>query len=163
MKRIIKLTENDLTKIVKRVINENMTPQEKILKKIDSVGLVETIKLIGYNTFDKILPDYFSDKENKIKLINEICEIEGGTIYLYDIIGRDIEIDRRQVEHDSGNEMVEIDSIFSIENGFANIHTFLYEDGDITDEPVDEYFINLKNLYDNLLNDLFESLVYNYF
>ncbi len=163
MRKVIKLTENDLTNIVKRVIIENMSPQEKILKKIDSVGLVEIIKLIGYNTFDNILPDYFSDKENKVKLINEICEIDGGTIYLYDTIGRDIEIDRREVEHDSGNEMVEIDTIISIETGFVNVQTFLYDDGDMIDEPVDEYFINLKNLYDDSLNDLFESLVYNYF
>jgi hypothetical protein len=159
----IRLTENDLNIIVSKVLNENTTPQEKILKTIDRVGLLKTIESIGYNTFDKINPDYFSDKENKIKLINQICEIEGGTIYLYDTIGRVIEIDRREVEHDSNNEMVEIDNIISIETGFVIVQTLLYDDGDMIDEPVDEYFINLIDLYDDSLNDLFESLVYNYF
>ena len=159
----IRLTENDLNIIVSKVLNENTTPQEKILKTIDRVGLLKTIESIGYNTFDKINPDYFSDKENKIKLINQICEIEGGTIYLYDTIGRVIEIDSREVEHDSNNEMVEIDNIISIETGFVIVQTLLYDDGDMIDEPVDEYFINLIDLYDDSLNDLFESLVYNYF
>ena len=112
MKKVIKLTENDLTNIVKRVINENITPQEKILKTIDRVGLLKTIESIGYNTFDKIIPDYFSDKENKIKLINQICDIYDGIINLYDYLGNDIEIDRREVEHDSSDEMIEVDYIY---------------------------------------------------
>jgi len=158
MKKVVRLTENDLTNIVKRVINENTTLLDKLFKTIDRIGIVKTIETIGYNTFDKINPDYFSDKENKIKLINQICEIEGGTIYLYDIIDRVIEIDRREVEHDSSDEMIEVDSIISIETGFVIVQTC-----DMEGEMSDEYFINLIDLDNNILNILFEILVYNYF
>ena len=158
MKKVVRLTENDLTNIVKRVINENTTLLDKLFKTIDRIGIVKTIETIGYNTFDKINPDYFSDKENKIKLINQICEIEGGTIYLYDIIDRVIEIDRREVEHDSSDEMIEADSIISIETGFVIVQTC-----DMEGEMSDEYFINLIDLDNNILNILFEILVYNYF
>jgi len=158
MKRVIRLTENDLTNIVKRVINENITPQEKLLKKIDSIGLVETIKLIGYDGFDKILPDYFSEKENKVKLINEISENEeGGLIHLYEVLGQDIEIGDNHTD-----EGYEVEYISRIDGGYAVIETFLYEeDGEMYDTPtpVNTYSIYLLELNDIYLNIIFEGFV----
>jgi len=157
MRKVIKLTENDLTNIVKRVINENLSPQEKILKKIDSVGLVEIIKLIGYNTFDKILPEYFQDRDNKIKLINEICDMEDGIIYLYEVLGQDITIDSRETE-----EGKETDYIYRVEEDYVYVNTFTYDD-EMLDEPTDSYEIRLSDLDKVWLNQIFEGLVNNYF
>ena len=156
MKRVIRLTENDLTNIVKRVINENITPQEKLLKKIDSVGLVETIKLIEYDGFDKILPDYFSKKENKVKLINEICENEeGGLIHLYEVLGQDIEIGDNYTD-----EGQEVKYITRIEGGYAVIDVMFYdEDGEMYDNPVNTYYIKLLEINDNYLNIIFEGFI----
>lgn len=158
MKKIIKLTENDLTRIVNRVISENISAQEKLIKKIDKDGLINTIKLIGYNGFDKILPDYFSDKQNNIKLINELCEMENGIIYLYEILGQDIEIGSREVE-----EGEEVDYIYRVEEDYVYVNTFTYdEDGEMLDEPTDSYEIRLSDLDDVILNQIFEGLV-NYY
>jgi hypothetical protein len=152
MKRIIKLTENDLTNIVKRVINENMTPQEKILKKIDSVGLVETIKLIGYDGFDKILPDYFQDRDNKIKFISEVSE---DGVALYEILDGDFEIDVR--DDWDGKEA---DFITYINGEYVTIATYRFdEDGDKFDEFIDDWTTNLNDLRPEIIDLLFEKMV----
>lgn len=152
MSKVIKLTENDLTNIVKRVINENMSPQEKILKKIDSVGLVEIIKLIGYNTFNKILPEYFQDRNNKIKLISEVGQ---DGVAIYEIIDGDIEIDVRD-EWDGK----EADFITYINGDDVRIATYrFYEDGDMFEDPDDDWSVNLNDLRYEIIDLLFEKLV----
>ena len=152
MKRIIKLTENDLTNIVKRVINENISPQEKLLKKINSIGLVETIKLIGYDGFDKILPDYFQDRDNKIKFISEVSE---DGVALYEILDGDFEIDVRD-EWDGK----EADFITYINGEYVTIATYRFdEDGDMFDEPIDDWTTNLNDLRYEMIDLLFEKMV----
>jgi len=152
MRKVIKLTENDLTNIVKRVIIENMSPQEKILKKIDSVGLVETIKLIGYDTFDKILPEYFQDRDNKIKLISEVGQ---DGVAIYEIIDGDIEIDVRD-EWDGK----EADFITYINGDDVTIATYRFdEDGDMFEDPDDDWSVNLNDLRYEIIDLLFEKLV----
>jgi len=153
MKRIIKLTENDLTNIVKRVINENISPQEKLLKKINSIGLVETIKLIGYNTFDKILPDYFQDRDNKIKFISEVSE---DGVALYEILDGDFEIDVRD-EWDGK----EADYITYINGDYVTIATYEFDDeGNMIEyPPTDDWTTNLNDLRPEIIDLLFEKMV----
>jgi hypothetical protein len=153
MRKVIKLTENDLTNIVKRVINENMTPQEKILKKIGSIGLVDTIKLIGYNGFNKILPDYFQDRDNKIKFISEISE---DGVALYEILDSDFEIDVRD-EWDGK----EADYITYINGDYVTIATYEFDDeGNMIEyPPTDDWTTNLNDLRPEIIDLLFEKMV----
>jgi hypothetical protein len=153
MRKVIKLTENDLTNIVKRVINENMSPREKILKKIGSIGLVDTIKLIGYNGFNKILPDYFQDRDNKIKFISEISE---DGVALYEILDSDFEIDVRD-EWDGK----EADYITYINGDYVTIATYEFDDeGNMIEyPPTDDWTTNLNDLRPEIIDLLFEKMV----
>ena len=49
----IRLTENDLNIIVSKVLNENTSLQDKLLKTIDRIGVVKTIESIGYKHLKK--------------------------------------------------------------------------------------------------------------
>ena len=153
MRKVIKLTENDLTNIVKRVINENMSPREKILKKINSVGLIDTIKLIGYNAFDKILPEYFQDRDNKIKFISEVSE---DGVALYEILDSDFEIDVRY-EWDAK----EADYITYINGDYVTIATYEFDDeGNMIEyPPTDDWTTNLNDLRPEIIDLLFEKMV----
>ena len=153
MRKVIKLTENDLTNIVKRVINENMSPREKILKKINSIGLIDTIKLIGYNAFDKILPEYFQDRDNKIKFISEVSE---DGISLYEILDSDFEIDVRY-EWDAK----EADYITYINGEYVTIATYEFDDeGNMIEyPPTDDWTTNLNDLRPEIIDLLFEKMV----
>ena len=71
----------DLQEQIRKVLKEETkfsNIQEKILNSVDDYGLYDTIKMIGgYEVFNDILPDYFDDRINKIKLILDITKEEG--------------------------------------------------------------------------------------
>lgn len=67
MKKVIKLTESDLVKIVKRVIEEQITDKGPIVKKNDRIAVGDEIRK-KFNTikFDETeTPETFFDKLNK--------------------------------------------------------------------------------------------------
>ena len=70
MKKVIKLTESDLVKIVKRVIEEQITDKGPIVKKNDRIVVGDDIKkqfnTINFNDIET--PETFFDKLNKSKV-----------------------------------------------------------------------------------------------
>ena len=70
MKKVVKLTESDLVKIVKRVIEEQITDKGPIVKKTDSFMIGNDVRK-KFNTIkfnETETPETFFDKLNKSKV-----------------------------------------------------------------------------------------------
>ena len=143
--------------------NENEKPKilDMILTMIDESGLVSTIKSSGgYDTFVKIIPDYFESKSKKIDLINDIIvndEDANGRIYLDDfmnpIVIREEIVDGETHQHE----------ISFIENDFVYVSVWEYdEDGDQLDDMYDTYDMYLEEIQPRHLNQIFEGLINEY-
>ena len=148
---------------MKVIIRENDRPTilDMILTMIDESGLFTTIKSTGgYDTFVKIMPDYFNSKSKKIDLINDIivCDEEaGGRIYLGDfanpIVIRETTENDEKFQH-------EIDFI---ENDIVGVIVWRYDEHGVHDDDYyDNYDIYLEDLERIYLNQIFEQLV-NYY
>jgi len=155
MKKIVRLTENDLNSIISKVLNENTSLQDKILKTIDRIGLLKTIETIGYNTFKKMIPLDSIDRDKKIELINFICKYEDDTIYFDGLTYYEIVISEESVE-----DGISIESIYSIENNYVNVRTTIYnEEGDIISEPYGNYLIPINKLDNKIIDNIFDVLI----
>jgi len=152
------------------MISENENENEKpklnaaIQSMIDGVGIYNTIKSTGgYDTFKKIAPKYFKDKDNKINLIKDIVVSESADsdnfIYFYDLDGNDILIHSEEVEDGHSHE----DYIICVgeENVGVSVHEY-DEDGIMYDEEIDGYNIKLVHLKEIHLNQVFDKLVYEF-
>lgn len=149
----IRLTENDLNIIVKRVINENTSLQDKILKTIDRIGLIKTLKSVGYKTFNDILPEYFNNRDTKIKLISTITE---NGLDSYEVFDTDIVYER----HDLDYGEYEIDYITYIEGDYVTITTYKYDENDKQiDEVWDSFTVNLEDLRYEIIDLIFHKMV----
>ena len=148
---------------MKVIIRENDRPTilDMILTMIDESGLVSTIKSSGgYDTFVKIIPDYFESKSKKIDLINDIIvndEDANGRIYLDDfmnpIVIREEIVDGETHQHE----------ISFIENDFVYVSVWEYdEDGDQLDDMYDTYDMYLEEIQPRHLNQIFEGLINEY-
>ena len=151
-----------MKKLIRQIIKEESATQTKLLKAIEKLGILQTIKMVGgYEMFDKFLPDYF-DKNNKIELINELVEkhqqVEDGPIYIYELIGEDYTLDTSI--DDEGNEMVTY--LSSIDTDTAGYYVYMYdgEDGSMYDDAIESGYLKLRHFEDSVLNDIFEMLVY---
>jgi hypothetical protein len=161
MKKIIKLRESDLTKIVKRVILEGEGEnhyKEKMVEFISNNGILYVIDFLGgMNNFTKKLPEYFTSVENKLKLIKEIVkeEIEKqewGDYILYNEITINEELDP-----ETNNEF--ITSIISMDLNEVKIYVYEYdEEGFMYDEPVDSYYETYEELGEITINKIFGEL-----
>ena len=119
---------------MKIIISENDRPKilDMLLTMIDDSGLVTTIKSTGgYDTFVKIMPDYFNSKSKKIDLINDIivCDEEaGGRIYLGDfanpIVIRETTENDEKFQH-------EVDFI---ENDIVGVTVWRYDEHGVHDD-----------------------------
>ena len=149
----IRLTENDLNIIVSKVLNENTSLQDKILKTIDRIGLIKTLKSVGYKTFNDILPEYFNNRDTKIKLISTITE---NGLDSYEVFDTDIEDERRDFDEDG----YEIDYITYIEGDYVTITTYKYdEDDNQIDEVWDSFTVNLEDLRYEIIDLIFHKMV----
>ena len=148
---------------MKIIISENDRPKilDMLLTMIDDSGLVTTIKSTGgYDTFVKIMPDYFNSKSKKIDLINDIivCDEEaGGRIYLGDfanpIVIRETTENDEKFQH-------EVDFI---ENDIVGVTVWRYDEHGVHDDDYyDNYDMYLEDLERIHLNQIFEQLV-NYY
>ena len=148
---------------MKVIIRENDRPTilDMILTMIDESGLFTTIKSTGgYDTFVKIMPDYFNSKSKKIDLINDIIvndEDANGRIYLEDfmnpIVIREEIVDGETHQHE----------ISFIENDFVYVSVWEYdEDGDQLDDMYDTYDMYLEEIQPRHLNQIFEGLINEY-
>ena len=157
-----------MTQLIRRILKEveeekKLTNlKETLMGYISTVGVLETIKMVGdIDIFNEIIPDYFSKKSNKIELINELVNANNpnGYIYFYDILGRDVYLGTDDA-YDSGDGHTFEEYMIGVGDGSVRINVFRYdEDGNMFDESVDNYFLPLKKLSDDLLNLTFESLV----
>ena len=142
--------------------NENEKPKlnAAIQSMIDVAGIYNTIKYTGgYDTFNKIAPKYFEDKDNKINLIKSIVEDEsedGDIIYFYDLAYNDIFIHSEEVEDGHSHE----DYIFCVGVDSVGVSVHEYDEkGIMYDEEIDRYYIKLVHLNEKFLNQVFDKLV----
>jgi hypothetical protein len=157
-----------MQRLIRKILNEveeekKLTNlKETLLGYISTVGVLETIKMVGdIDIFNEIVPDYFSRNSNKIELINELVNANhpDGYIYFYDILGRDVYLGSDDA-YDSGDGHTFEEYMIGVGDGSVRVNVFRYdEDGNMFDESVDDYFLPLKKLSDDLLNLTFESLV----
>ena len=132
---------------------------EKVTQLIDKVGIFKTIKLMGgYDNFNKLFPDYFSDKEHKALLINRIVNHfePDGFIYFYELNVDEIKIWEEEIE--DGHTIEEY--IDSVGDESVGVKVWEYdEEGEMYDEERDSYYIKLTQLKEVWLNKVFELLV----
>ena len=151
-----------IRKILKEVEEEKLTSLQKtILDYISTAGILETIKMVGdIESFNEILPNYFSKNSHKIDLINQLVNDNDpdGYIYFYELINSDISLG--QVDSDNGDGHTFEEYMLSVGDGSVQISVYEYdEDGHMYDEYVDNYYVSLGKLPDNELNKVFEILV----
>ena len=155
-----------IRKILKEVEEEKLTSLQKtILDYISTVGILETIKMVGdIENFNEILPNYFSKNSHKIDLINQLVNDNDpdGYIYFYELINSDILLG--QVDsYDNGDGHTFEEYMLSVGDGSVQISVYEYdEDGYMYDESVDSYRVSLGKLPDNELNKVFKVLVGHY-
>jgi hypothetical protein len=142
-------------------INMENKKQSVLLSKIGEIGILNVIKLIGgYPHFEKLLPDYFNNRNHKIDLINGfVNDIDpDGYIYFYEI-GEEILIHTEEIDEGHTQE----DYITHVGDGSVGVSVSEYdEEGEMYDEVVDTYRINLTELKEPFLNKVIEQLV-NYY
>jgi hypothetical protein len=153
-----------IRKILKEVEEEKELTnlKETLMGYISTVGVLETIKMVGdIDIFNEIVPDYFSKKSHKIDLINELVNANDpdGYIYFYELINSDISLG--QVDsYENGDGHTFEQYILSVGDGSVLISIYEYdEEGDMYDESVDSYRVSLGKLPNNELNKVFEVLV----
>lgn len=155
MKHIIK-------KILKEVEEEKLTSlQENLLGYISTVGILDTIKMVGdIDNFNKILPGYFDKNSHKIDLINELVNnIDPYNDIYFNNIGGDFYLGSDDA-YDSGDGHTFQEYIISVGDGSVRVNTYEFdEDGNMFDDSTGFYFLPLKKLSDDLLNLVFESFV----
>ena len=158
MKGIIRKILKEETESKKELTNL----KETLLGYISTVGVLETIKMVGdIDIFNEIIPDYFSKNSHKIDLINQLVSDNNpdGYIYFYELINSDISLG--QVDsYDNGEGHTFEEYMLSVGDGSVQISIYEYdEDGHMYDEHVDNYYVSLGKLPDNELNKVFEILV----
>ena len=153
-----------IRKILKEVEEEKKLTnlKETLMGYISTVGVLETIKMVGdIDIFNELVPDYFSKKSHKIDLINELVNANDpdGYIYFYELINTDISLG--QVDsYENGDGHTFEQYILSVGDGSVLISIYEYdEDGIMYDDSVDNYRVSLKKLPNNELNKVFKVLV----
>ena len=151
-----------ISKILKEVEEEKLTSlQENLLGYISTVGVLDTIKMVGdIDNFNKILPGYFDKNSHKIDLINELVNnIDPYNDIYFNNIGGDFYLGSDDA-YDSGDGHTFQEYIISVGDGSVRVNTYEFdEDGNMFDDSAGFYFLPLKKLSDDLLNLVFESLV----
>jgi hypothetical protein len=137
---------------------QNDKLKENLLKLIDKFGIYTAIKMVGYEKFNSIYPDYFKNKWDKIELLNEIIsngDEDEGIIRLDDI-GEDILI--RTENLDEGHTLEHhIDYLIKDRCG---VTIWEYdEDGEMYDEYYDTYEVWLEDLKTPILNQIFDMVL----
>jgi hypothetical protein len=132
--------------------------QEKILNSVDDYGLYDTIKMIGgYEVFNDILPDYFDDRINKIKLILDITKEEGddGLIWFYEISRYNEDIFYFEQGYEDKHTLEHFITLVD-QNGSVRVSVYEYdENGEMYDEYHQRYYININKLEDKYINEMF--------
>jgi len=149
-----------MKELIRHILKEE-NRLSKITKMIDNVGLLQAIiSLGGYDNFIKLIPDYFKNKSNKIKLIQELVIKEGDEdeiIYFHEISINEEDLELYIEEKQNGDLIqwfvVQIDT----ENAWIK-GVYLNDDEDETEDDV----INLENLKPKILNEIFTAMI-NYF
>ncbi len=161
MGKIIKVRESDLTKIVKRVILEGVEEnhfEKKMMEFISNNGILYVIDFLGgMNNFIKKLPEYFTSKENKIKLIKEIVKVEMGKQEWEEyILYNEITINE-ELDPETNHEFITSISKMDLDDIYIYVYEF-DEEGFPYDEPVESYYVSYGELGEITINKIFEEL-----
>ena len=139
--------------------------QKKILDFVDNYGLYDTIKMIGgYEVFNDILPDYFDDRINKIKLILDITKEEGtnGIVWFYDISRHNEDIFYFEQGYEDKHTLEHFITLVD-QNGSVRVSVYEYdENGEMYDEYHQRYYININKLEDKYINEMFSVYIKHY-
>ena len=139
--------------------------QKKILDCVDDYGLYDTIKIIGgYEVFNNILPDYFDDRINKIKLILDITKEEGtnGIVWFCDISRHNEDIFYFKEGYEDKHTLEHFITRVA-QNGSVGIYVYEYdENGEMYDEYYPRYYININKLEDKYINEMFSIFINRY-
>jgi|688.fasta_scaffold1055256_1 hypothetical protein len=148
-----------MKKLIRKILKEESSMESKVNSVIEKNGIFTTIKMFGgYERFQKLLPDYFSNRDHKVDLINGIVDNDKdeGYIYMYEINGADIKIWEEEIEDGHTQE----DYITFVGDETVGVSVYEYdEEGEMYDEEVDGYHIKLTQLKEVWLNKIFEILV----
>ena len=149
--------------------------KEKLLKYIKEKGLLITLANTGgYETFDKLFPEYFYSRDDNntlqinreriINFLNECVEVNNkredeSNIYLHDYWS-DIIYQSWDGEGDDENEYFSYESyIVSISTDVANIEIWKYDaEGIMFDDAYDYTQTPLNRLDNKFLIQIFEQL-----
>jgi hypothetical protein len=139
--------------------------QEKILNSVDDYGLYDTIKMIGgYEVFNDILPDYFDDRINKIKLILDITKEEGddGLIWFYEISRHHEDIFYFEQGYEDKHTLEHFITLVD-QNGSVRVSVYEYdENGEMYDEYHQRYYIKINKLENKYINEMLSIFINRY-
>jgi hypothetical protein len=139
--------------------------QEKILNSVDDYGLYDTIKMIGgYEVFNDILPDYFDDRINKIKLILDITKEEGddGLIWFYEISRHHEDIFYFEQGYEDKHTLEHFITLVD-QNGSVRVSVYEYdENGEMYDEYHQRYYIKINKLENEYINKMLSIFINRY-
>jgi hypothetical protein len=139
--------------------------QEKILNSVDDYGLYDTIKMIGgYEVFNDILPDYFDDRINKIKLILDITKEEGddGLIWFYEISRHHEDIFYFEQGYEDKHTLEHFITLVD-QNGSVRVSVYEYdENGEMYDEYHQRYYIKINKLENEYINEMLSIFINRY-
>ena len=151
-----------MKELIRQIIKEESSKESKVNSVIEKNGIFTTIKMFGgYERFQKLLPNYFSNRDHKVNLINEIVNDEepDGYIDFYNIDETDIKIWEEEVDDGHTQE----DCINRVGDETVGVSVWEYdEDGEMYDDAADRYYIKLTQLDEKWLNKVFEILVNHY-
>ena len=149
--------------LIKQILIEETSTQLKLLKTIEKVGTLQTIKMVGgFKTFESLLPNYFINDERKIDLINELVEEYeekyGDFIWFVNI--ETDEIRYGEGEDEEGNSLVTY--LVSVDTDGVGYRTYKYDSDEILDMDFEEGYLKMKYFEEDIINQIFKKLV-NYF
>ena len=153
-----------MKELIKQIIKEESSAQSKLLKAIERLGTLQTIKMVGgFKAFENILPDYFIPVERKISLINELVEEyeeEYGDFIFFENINTE-EIRYSETEDDEGNSLVTY--LVGVDTDGVGYRTYRYDwEGFLEMDSEEEGVLKMRYLKEPIIDEIFKKLI-NYF
>ena len=143
MRRVIRLTEKDLTRLVKRILKEEV--KNKIESQIDKLGLLQfmVVSKMSYIKILLLIGNDFLTNKIMIDFIKDIIR-EYGSISVYDI-------DEDPIFYSEyGNVFKEITYF-----GYTRVSVDVFEDNN----NLGNFHVHYENLDNNMLTNVFELMV----
>lgn len=163
MKRIIRLTENDLTRIVKRVIKEQSTPTSAKLEEYDKeylLRLMSESNNILSDIFKRTYDEYY-DEADKVKyLINKMFNEYTQKITNINYVMKLTPLDFREIEKRFGNISRSTERLTALSQEDINIILkFINYLNHLSNAPTNEIFVSeFKNSFKRNLKEFLNKI-----